>query len=69
MGLSTWVRVLVLFVFLWGLLVFIFASKLSSPLASESGYTMKRLNFALSYMEQSKQRNIELKELIDEFLR
>lgn len=69
LGLSTWVRILIIFVFFWGLLVFIFASKLNAPLSSDSGYTMKRLNQAISYLEHSKQKNSELKELIDELLR
>lgn len=72
LGLSSWVRALVLFVLLWGLLVLIFASKLNGPngssLASEE-YTNHRLNQAIDYLEESKRRNIELKLLIDEFLR
>lgn len=69
MGLGTWVRILILFVLIWGVLVFLFASKLNSPSSSESDYTIKRLNQAISYLEQSKRRNSDLKMLIEEFLR
>lgn len=70
-GLSVWVRILVLFVFLWGLLVLLFASKLNTPTPSSSGneYTMKRLNQVVNYLEQSKIRNDELKLLIDAYLK
>lgn len=74
MGLSTWVRVLVIFAFLWGILVLIFASKLNTPNGSSSAlsdpdYTNRRLNQAIEYLEQSRKRNAELKQLIDEYLR
>lgn len=70
MALSTWVRVLVAFLFVWGLLVFIFASKLNAPLlpADSAGHALQRLNQAVAYLEQSKQKNAELRELIDELL-
>lgn len=60
-----------IFVFLWGLLVLLFASKLNAPNGSvaDTEYTMKRLNQAINYLEQSKKRNEELKLLIDEYLR
>lgn len=67
---GTWLRALIVFVFLWGLLVFVFASKLNSPAATDSGNTITtRLNQAFNYLEQSKQKNYELKELISELLR
>lgn len=69
MGMSVWIRVLIIFVLLWGFLVFIFASKLNTPNVSDSDYTMKRLNQAITYLEQSKKKNAELKALIDEYLR
>lgn len=74
MGLSTWVRVLVIFAFLWGILVLIFASKLNTPTGSSAAlndaeYTNRRLNQAIEYLEQSRKRNAELKQLIDEYLR
>lgn len=69
MAMSVWIRVLIIFVLLWGFLVFIFASKLSAPNVSDSDYTMKRLNQAIAFMDQSKKRNAELKALIDEYLR
>lgn len=72
LGLSAWVRALVIFVLLWGLLVLIFASKLSGPNTSSlsnEDYTNHRLNQAIEFLEESKRRNSELKQLIDEFLR
>lgn len=74
MGLSTWVRVLVIFAFLWGILVLIFASKLNAPNAAGSAlgdadHTNRRLNQAIEYLEQSRKRNAELKQLIDDYLR
>lgn len=70
-GLGTWARVLVIFVFAWGLLVLIFASKLNGPYSSISDYdhATKRLNQAIDYLEQSKKRNTEIKALIDEYIR
>ncbi|KAJ6636091.1 Alpha-(1,6)-fucosyltransferase [Pseudolycoriella hygida] len=67
-GMSVYTRVLVFFVLLWGFLVFIFASKLNTPTVSDSEYTMKRLNQAITFLEDSKKRNAELKALIDEYL-
>lgn len=73
LGFSSWVRALVIFVLLWGILVLIFASKLNGPMGNtlivNEEYTNHRLNQAIDYLEESKQRNIELKQLIDEFLR
>lgn len=69
MGMSVWIRVLIIFVLLWGFLVFIFASKLNAPNLSDTDYTMKRLNQAIAFLEQSKKKNAELKALIDEYLR
>lgn len=72
-GLSAWVRVLVIFVLLWGLLVLIFASKLSASnnnaVLSNEDFTNRRLSQAIEYLEESKRRNNELKQLIDDFLR
>lgn len=70
-GLSMWARILVIFVFLWGLLVLLFASKLNAPNGTvvETEYTIKRLNQVMNYLEQSKKRNDELKQLLDEYLR
>lgn len=72
-GLSAWwVRVLIGFVFVWGLLVFLFASKLGSSLANSDApesLTMTRLNEAMNYLEHSKQRNAEIRKLIDELLK
>lgn len=72
LGLSAWIRALVIFVLLWGLLVLIFASKLNGPntsALSNEDYTNHRLNQAIEFLEESKRRNSELKQLIDEYLR
>lgn len=72
LGLSAWIRALVIFVLLWGLLVLIFASKLNGPnlsALSNEDYANHRLNQAIEYLEESKRRNAELKQLIDNFLR
>lgn len=72
LGLNSWVRALVLFVLLWGLLVLLFASKLNGPTGTSQAneeYTNHRLNQAIEYLEESKRRNSELKQIIDEFLR
>lgn len=60
---------LIVFVFLWGLLMLMFmSSKLNTPAADGNTITI-RLNQAFNYLEQSKQKNYELKELISELLR
>lgn len=73
LGLSTWARILVIFVFVWAVFVLIFASKLNVPNNNvstlDSEYTNRRLNQAIDYLEQSKRRNAELKQLIDEYLK
>lgn len=72
LGLSAWVRALVIFILLWGLLVLIFASKLNGPnhsALSYDDYTNQRLNEAIEYLEETKRRNSEFKQMIDTFLR
>lgn len=66
-----WMRILVIFIFFWGLLVLLFASKLNAPPTSmgNNDVAMKRLNQVVHYLEQSKKRNDELKLLIDEYLK
>lgn len=72
LALSTWARVLVIFVLLWGLLVLIFASKLNTPnsltASNDDTFFEHRLNQAIEFLEESKRRNIELKRLIDNLL-
>lgn len=67
--LSPWLRGLIAFCFIWGVLVFIFASKLNMPQPSDSAHNaIQRLNQAIAYLEQSKQKNAELRDLINELL-
>lgn len=68
LALNTWIRVLILFVLVWGCIMYIFASKLNTPNISEQDNTMRRLNQAMQILEQSKQKNNELKVLIDDFM-
>lgn len=70
-GLSSWLRVLVGFIFLWGLLVFVFVSKLGTATgdARAQQHTLSRLNEAITYLEDSKQKNAELRVLIDDLLK
>lgn len=68
LALSTWVRVLIAFVFVWGALVFLFASKLNMPQSTDGGNAMKRLNQALAYLEHNKESNAEMRRLIEELL-
>lgn len=69
MALSPWIRALIVFVVMWGMLLFVFASKLNVHSPSDSGTTVKRLNQAIEYLEQSKHKNDELRQLIDDLLR
>lgn len=71
LNLNKWIRILILFILIWGLTVFIFIIKLQPQMTSEISdeNTMKRLNQAISYLEQSRQRNSDIKELINELLK
>lgn len=66
LGLNIWIRVLIIFAFLWGFTAFVFISKLNN---NETENTYKRINKAISYLEQTKQKHEELKLLIDEYLK
>lgn len=66
LGLNVWIRVLIIFAFLWGFTAFVFISKLNN---NETENTYKRINEAISYLEQTKQKHEELKLLIDEYLK
>uniref|UniRef100_U5EZ81 Alpha-(1,6)-fucosyltransferase n=1 Tax=Corethrella appendiculata TaxID=1370023 RepID=U5EZ81_9DIPT len=68
LGLNTWVRVLIIFISLWAILIFVFVSKLNNGNSSDTDKAIKRLNQALTYLEQSKKINSELKLLIDEYI-
>lgn len=72
-GMSTWTRVLLIFAFLWGILVLIFASKLNASgnttMQIDVEHTKRRLNEAIDFLEQSRKRNAELKQLIDVYMK
>lgn len=70
LALSPWIRALIVFVMMWGMVLFMFASKLGvQPTNDTATATAKRLNQAIEYLEQSKQKNDELRQLIDDLLR
>ena len=69
---NSWIRALILFVLVWAFLVYVFVSKLNTQSAianSEPDVTAKRINQALMLLEYSKQRNEELKAMIENLLR
>lgn len=71
LGLNIWIKVLVVFAFLWSIMVFLFVSKLNasnnSLLADRT--TNNRINQAISYLEESKKANLELRNLIDDYIK
>lgn len=71
LGLNIWIKVLVVFAFLWSVMVFLFVSKLNasnnSLLADRT--TNNRINQAISYLEESKKANLELRNLIDDYIK
>ncbi|ALC49021.1 FucT6 [Drosophila busckii] len=73
----SWVRALIIFVFAWMVLLFVFVLKLTitqgsqGPLSlttGESEINTRRINQALQLLEHTRQRNEELKLLIDELM-
>lgn len=71
MGMSAWMRIfLIIFVIQTGILLYVFAPKLSSSNAAVSGdFTDPRLSETIQYLKGLKRQNNEIKQLIDEFLR
>lgn len=67
-ALNPWLRGLIAFCIIWGLLVVIFVSKLNMPQPTDSANAIRRLNLAIAYLEQTQQRNAELSDLITELL-
>lgn len=73
LGLNLWIRILILFTFIWSLIVFIFISKLNQPNSLDGGQEQnsynQKINQILSTLELTKKKNDELKVVIDSFLR
>lgn len=67
---NSWIRALVIFVLTWALLVYVFVNKLNTqPNADIDTITAKRINQALQLLEYSKQRNEELRQMIEKLSR
>ncbi|XP_075155715.1 alpha-(1,6)-fucosyltransferase 8 [Haematobia irritans] len=66
---NTWVRALIIFCLAWAILVYIFVTKLNTPNTEEPDSTSKRINQALQLLEESRQRNQELQDIIDTILK
>lgn len=69
MSLNPWIRALIVFVAMWGMLLFVFASKLNANPSSDTNSIVKRLNQAIEFLEESKHKNDELRQLVDDLLR
>ncbi|XP_030380911.1 alpha-(1,6)-fucosyltransferase [Scaptodrosophila lebanonensis] len=69
---NSWARALILFVLAWVVLVYVFVLKLTNTqgqsAAVENDINARRINQALQLLEHTKQRNEELKLLIDELM-
>ncbi|XP_017138193.1 alpha-(1,6)-fucosyltransferase [Drosophila miranda] len=69
---NSWVRALVIFVLAWVALVYVFVVKLTSTqgqqATGENEISARRITQALQLLEHTKQRNEELKQLIDELM-
>ncbi|KAH8287618.1 hypothetical protein KR054_010905 [Drosophila jambulina] len=69
---NSWARALIIFVLAWVALVYLFVVKLTSTqgqqAAGESELNARRISQALQMLEHTRQRNEELKQLIDELM-
>jgi len=70
---NSWARALIIFVLAWIGLVYVFVVKLTNTqgqqAAGESELNARRISQALQMLEHTRQRNEELKQLIDELMR
>ncbi|XP_037935863.1 alpha-(1,6)-fucosyltransferase [Teleopsis dalmanni] len=62
------IRAIIILMLVWAFLVYAFVSKLNAQPTFEPDVTAKRINEALQLLEHSKQRNEELRQMIDELL-
>ncbi|KAH8324095.1 hypothetical protein KR074_009011 [Drosophila pseudoananassae] len=69
---NSWARALIFFVLAWVALVYVFVVKLTNTqgqqAAGESELNARRINQAMKMLEHTRQRNEELKQLIDELM-
>ncbi|XP_017061602.1 alpha-(1,6)-fucosyltransferase [Drosophila ficusphila] len=69
---NSWARALIVFVLAWAGLVYVFVVKLTNTqgqqAAGESELNARRISQALQMLEHTRQRNEELKQLIDELM-
>jgi glycoprotein 6-alpha-L-fucosyltransferase len=63
------IKFLLFFVVIWILLVYYFISRMNPSSLDNSEESMRRLNQAVTYLEQSKNINDELQGLIEEYMR
>lgn len=67
---NSWIRALIIFVLTWALLVYVFVNKLNTQTNADTDtITVKRINQALQLLEYSKQRNEELRQMIEKLSR
>lgn len=69
MGVNTWVRVLLVFVFFWGILIFLFVSKLNTQNVVKTDDAVRRLNDAIANLDYTKKIYADLRSILDEYLR
>lgn len=70
-SLNKWTKFFVGFLFVWSIAAFLFATKLNSPVSNSNNLELqsKRINRAIAYIDQSRQQNDKLRELLDQFIR
>lgn len=61
-------RQILIFIFLWGFLIYFFLTKLNTSSSSRESEEIQRLNIALSHLEKSKTIDVELRKLLDEYV-
>lgn len=61
-------RQILIFICIWGLLIYVFLTKLNGSTSSRELDDESRLNFAISSLEKSKNIDSELKNLLDEYV-
>jgi glycoprotein 6-alpha-L-fucosyltransferase len=61
-------RQILIFICIWGLLIYFFLTKLNSGSALRESEDIEKMNRALLYLEKSKAIDVELRQLLDEYL-
>lgn len=60
-------RQILVFIAIWGLLIYVFLTKLNNTSGQKDSDEIQKLNQALSYLDKSKSLDNELKQLLDEY--